>query len=35
MWPLTRRATLRMSLSAAITALFPSWKASAQTRISD
>jgi hypothetical protein len=35
MWPLTRRATLRMSLSAAIGGLFPSWKASAQTRISD
>jgi len=34
-WPLTRRATLRMSLSAAITALFPSWNASAQTHISD
>src|SRR5262245_39122017 len=34
-WPLTRRATLRISLSAAITALFPSWNASAQTRISD
>jgi len=35
MWPLTRRATLRISLSAAITALFPSWNASAQARISD
>src|SRR5262245_54984964 len=35
MWPLTRRATLRMSLSAAVTALFPSWNASAQARISD
>lgn len=35
MWPLTRRATLRMSLSAAICALFPSWQASAQPRISD
>jgi len=35
MWPISRRATLRITLSAAITALFPSWKASAQTRISD
>jgi hypothetical protein len=35
MWRLTRRATLRMSLSAAISALLPGWKASAQTRISD
>jgi hypothetical protein len=35
MWPMTRRATLRISLSAAISVLFPSWKASAQTRISD
>src|SRR5262249_30422204 len=34
-WPLTRRATLRLSLSAAISALFPSWKASAQNRIPD
>jgi hypothetical protein len=35
MWPITRRATLRISLSAAICALFPTWKASAQSRISD
>src|SRR5262245_18180834 len=35
LWPLTRRATLRISLSAAVTALFPSWTASAQTQISD
>jgi hypothetical protein len=35
MWPITRRATLRISLSAAISALFPTWKASAQSRISD
>jgi hypothetical protein len=35
MWPVTRRATLRISISAAICGLFPSWKASAQTRISD
>jgi hypothetical protein len=35
MWPVTRRATLRLSLSAAISGLFPGWKASAQTRISD
>jgi hypothetical protein len=34
-WPLTRRATLRISISAAICGLFPSWKASAQARISD
>ena len=34
-WPLSRRATLRISLSAAITALIPSWRASAQARISD
>jgi hypothetical protein len=34
-WPITRRATLRISLSAAISALFPAWKASAQSRISD
>jgi hypothetical protein len=35
MWPITRRATLRISLSAAISALLPSWKATAQARISD
>jgi hypothetical protein len=35
MWPITRRATLRISLSAAIGALFPTWKTSAQPRISD
>jgi D-sorbitol dehydrogenase-like protein len=35
MWPLTRRATLRISISAAICGLFPSWKASAQARISE
>jgi hypothetical protein len=34
-WPMTRRATLRISLSAAIGALLPGRKASAQTRISD
>src|SRR5262245_17235337 len=35
MGPLTRRATLRMSLSAAIGGLLPSWKTSAQPRVSD
>ena len=35
MWPITRRETLRISLSAAISALLPSWKATAQARISD
>jgi hypothetical protein len=35
MWSLTRRATLRMSLSAAIGGFLPSWKTSAQPRISD
>jgi hypothetical protein len=35
MWPITRRATLRMSLSVAIGGFLPSWKTSAQPGISD
>jgi hypothetical protein len=35
MWPITRRATLRMSLSAAISGFSPSWKTSAQPGVSD
>jgi hypothetical protein len=34
MWPMTRRATLRIGLSAAISGLFPGWEAHAQTPIS-
>jgi hypothetical protein len=35
MWPITRRATLRMSLSAAISGFSPGWKTSAQPGMSD
>jgi D-sorbitol dehydrogenase-like protein len=35
MWPLTRRATLRISLSAAMSSLLPGWKARAQTPVPD
>jgi hypothetical protein len=35
MWPITRRATLRIGLSAAVSGLFPGWKTKARTPVSD
>ncbi len=35
MWPITRRATLRIGLSAALSGLFPDWETAAQAPVSD